>query len=225
MPAPLSIVIPALNSASDLPDTLASLIEGLDAGLVRDLIVSDGGSGDATVLMAGDVGAQVVTGLAGRGGQLQRGAAAAKGDWMLFLHADTHLPAGWAGVVSNHIENHQTAGYFRLKFRASGIAPMIVAGWANLRSRLGLPYGDQGLLISAALYRDKGGYADIALMEDVAMAGQLRGCLAGLPATVTTGADKYLGQGWFWRGAMNLWTLVRYLLGASPEKLARQYNR
>jgi len=225
MPAPLSIVIPTLNSANDLPDTLASLIEGLDAGLVRDLIVSDGGSGDATVLMAGDVGAHVVTGLAGRGGQLQRGAAAAKGDWMLFLHADTHLPAGWAGVVSNHIANHKTAGYFRLKFRASGIAPVIVAGWANLRSRLGLPYGDQGLLISAALYRDKGGYADIALMEDVAMARQLRGCLTRLPATATTGAEKYLGQGWFWRGALNLWTLARYALGVSPQKLARHYNR
>ena len=225
MPAPLSIIIPTLNSAADLPDTLASLIEGLDAGLVRELIVSDGGSGGATVLIARDVGAQVVIGPAGRGGQLQRGAGAAKGDWMLFLHADTHLPTGWAGVVANHIASRKTAGYFRLRFRASGSAPRVVAGWANLRSRFGLPYGDQGLLIPSALYHDKGGFADIALMEDVAIARQLRGCLDALPATVTTGADKYLRQGWFRRGARNFWTLARYLAGTSPEKLARQYDR
>ncbi|MBV1867866.1 MAG: TIGR04283 family arsenosugar biosynthesis glycosyltransferase [Marinosulfonomonas sp.] len=225
MPAPLSIVIPTLNSAADLPETLACLIEGLDAGLVRELIVSDGGSDDATVVIGGDVGAQVVVGPAGRGGQLQRGAAAAKGDWMLFLHADTHLPVGWAGVVTSHIAGRKTAGYFRLQFRAGGIAPKFVAGWANLRSRLGLPYGDQGLLISAQLYQDKGGYSDVALMEDVAMARRLRGCLDGLPATVLTSADKYLRQGWFRRGARNLWTLTRYLAGVSPDKLARAYNR
>jgi len=223
MPAPLSIVIPTLNSAADLPDTLATLIEGLDAGLVRELIVSDGGSGDATVLMAQDVGARLVSGPAGRGGQLRRGGKAAKGDWILFLHADTHLPAGWAGVVGDHVSGRQTAGYFRLRFRASGSAPRIVAGWANLRSRLGLPYGDQGLVISTTLYHDKGGFADIPLMEDVAMARQLRGNLTALPATVTTGADKYLRQGWFRRGARNFWTLARYLAGTSPEKLARPY--
>lgn len=224
MRAPLSIVIPTLNAAGDLPDTLVCLIEGLEAGLVRELIVSDGGSGDDTREIAEEIGAKLVAGVAGRGGQLNRGALAAKGDWLLFLHADTHLTAGWSQVVKDHIRRSRKAGYFRLRFRASGLAPVLVAGWANLRSRLGLPYGDQGLLIARQLYDEIGGYAEIPLMEDVAMARALRGQLTGLSGQAVTGATKFIRDGWFRRGAGNLWTLTRYWAGVAPEKLARHYN-
>ena len=102
----------------------------------------------------------------------------------------------------------------------------MVAAWANLRSRLfGLPYGDQGLLASRALYDQVGGFADIPLMEDVAMARALRGRMRGVRCRIETGAERYLAQGWVRRGARNLWTLVRYFGGVAPEKLVKGYQK
>lgn len=225
MRAPLSIIIPTLNTAPALALVLGALGEGLQAGLIREVIISDGGSKDATRDLAVEAGARFVSGAPGRGGQLRRGAAAAEGPWLLFLHADTLLAPGWSAAVLAHL-GQETAAYFRLGFQAEGGWPRFVAGWANVRSRaFGLPYGDQGLLISAALYRSVGGYADIPLMEDVAMARALKGQMTALPATALTSAERYLQGGWFWRGARNLWTLGRYLMGADPARLAVGYRR
>ena len=225
MRAQLSIVIPTLNSADELPETLAWLMEGIHEGLVRELIISDGGSTDASLQMADDVGAIVVRGASGRGGQLRRGADAAGGAWLLFLHADTHLPDDWTKMIAGHMQASEKAACFRLAFRARGFGPWFTAKWANLRTGMGLPYGDQALLISRALYDRVAGYPDIALMEDVAMAKALRGRIVTLPGTVTTGAGRYIKDGWFLRGARNLSILLRYKLGASPDDLARWYNR
>ncbi len=224
MRAPLSIIIPTLDAADELPQTLACLIEGLECGLVRELVVSDGGSTDATVQIAEAAGAVVVQGAKGRGGQLGRGADAAQGEWLLFLHADTHLSPGWADVANQHLEQSGRAAYFRLRFRADGFLPTLFAGWANFRSRLGLPYGDQGLLISRALFDQVGGYPDIALMEDVAIARALKGQLAMLGSQASTDARRYMKQGWFRRGSRNMWLLLRYRLGADPDDLARDYS-
>jgi len=224
MRAPISVVIPILNAQSSLPGCLAALMEGVEAGLIRELIVSDGGSTDAGPALAEASGAVLVTGAASRGGQLRRGCAAAAGDWLLVLHADSWLDAGWSDPVRAHLPGGQ-AGYFRLRFRARGAMPRLVAGWANLRARLfGLPYGDQGLLIPRALYDRAGGFADQPLMEDVAMARALRGQLARIDARIATGAERYLRDGWLRRGARNLGTLLRYLLGADPKTLLRRYN-
>lgn len=226
MRAPVSVVIPTLDAAPVLPACLLSLIEGLDTGLLRELIVSDGGSCDATIALAKEAGAWVLSGRTGRGGQLKRGGEAAQGDWLLFLHADTILAPGWSKTVADHIGSSDKAAYFQLRFRAAGSAPRLVARWANFRSRLfGLPYGDQGLLISRALYDQVGGFADQPLMEDVAMARSLRGRLIGLKSFAETGAEKYARAGWLRRGGRNLWTLARYLTGSSPDKLAEFYHR
>lgn len=118
------------------------------------------------------------------------------------------------------------AGYFCLRFDQQRIAARIVAGWANLRSRLfGLPYGDQGLLVSRVQYESVGGYPEIPLMEDVAMARALRGRLTRLRSDAVTSAAAYQAQGWWRRGARNLWTLARYFGGVSPERLAQGYRR
>ena len=224
MRAPLSIIIPTLDAEAGLPVTLRALVEGLEGGLIRELVVSDGGSTDASCEVADAAGAVVLRGPAGRGGQLRRGADVAQGAWLLFLHADTALAAGWASVVQAHIRGGQGAGYFRLAFDAQGFAPRWVAGWANVRARLfGLPYGDQGLLISRELYDAVGGFADMALMEDVAMARGLRGQLVGLPVEVVTSAARYQEAGWLRQGARNLWRLVRYLAGVDPARLGRRY--
>lgn len=225
MRAPLSIIIPVLNGEDELPYALASLMEGLEAGLLREVVVSDGGSSDGTCALAEESGAVVVSGAAGRGGQMARGADAAGGAWLLFLHADTVLSTGWADVVRAHMVADQRAGYFRLRFAAEGFWPWFVAGWANLRARLfGLPYGDQGLLISREMYEAVGGFKDMALMEDVAMARGLRGQLHGLPAEAVTSAARYQQAGWARQSARNLWRLVRYLAGADPERLRRGYG-
>ncbi len=224
MRAPLTVVIPTLNAEAALPISLVAVYEGVEAGLLRELIVVDGGSDDGTCSLAEEVGAEVLHAAPSRGGQLKAGGAAAKGAWLLFLHADTELASGWTDVVAAHMARHaDCAGYFRLGFDEGGAW---VARWANLRSRLfGLPYGDQGLLVSARLYREVGGFAEMPLMEDVALARALRGRLRGLDHLAVTSSAKYHAQGWVRRGARNLWTLLRYFCGVSPERLAESYRK
>ncbi|MBE0452303.1 MAG: TIGR04283 family arsenosugar biosynthesis glycosyltransferase [Roseovarius sp.] len=225
MRATLSVVIPTLNAGRGLPDCLAALFEGVREGLIREVIVSDGGSTDETCVMAEAAGAVIVTGAPSRGGQLRRGADVARGAWLMFVHADTILPEGWAEVARAQMVQGGAAA-FRLSFDARGLAPRFVAGWANLRSGLlGLPYGDQGLLISREDHDRAGGYADIPLMEDVALARALKGRIALLPLAVRTSAARFQREGWLRRGARNLWLLMRYLCGADPVRLAERYRR
>lgn len=225
MRAALSVIIPTLDAEQSLPGCFAALFEGLSAGLIREVVVSDGGSGDGTRALAEAAGAVIVEGAPSRGGQMRRGAQAATGAWLLFLHADTVLPEGWAEAARAQMARGGAAA-FRLSFEAGGLAPRLVAGWANLRSGLlGLPYGDQGLLISRAQYEAAGGFADIPLMEDVALARALGGRITLLPLNVRTSAVRFEREGWLRRGARNLWLLLRYLCGADPVRLAARYRR
>lgn len=229
MRAPISIIIPTLNAAPQMPDTLARVMEGLNAGVVRELVISDGGSSDDIEALASEVGAQFVCGSAGRGGQLARGAKAARGDWLLFLHADTWLPEGWSEAALKHIQDQDqdqdTALVFSLSFRDESVMARLTSAWANLRTRLfGLPYGDQALLVSRILYDDVGGHPDQPLMEDVAIAQALKSRIKLSPLCVQTDATRYQTHGWLSQGARNLWCLLRYLLGARPERLHRGYR-
>ncbi|SET49638.1 TIGR04283 family arsenosugar biosynthesis glycosyltransferase [Oceanicella actignis] len=225
MPAPISVVIPTLNAAAGLGPTLASLTEGLREGLIAELVIADGGSEDDIAWLAEEIGARLVAAPRGRGRQLAAGAQAARGAWLLFLHADTVLDPGWSAAARRHMRAHpDAAGWFRLRFDAPGAAARWTAGWANLRARLfGLPYGDQGLLVRAQVYRAAGGHPPVALMEDVALARRLR--MRPLDAGATTSAARYLRDGWLRRGWINLSTLALYLAGADPERLARRYER
>ena len=226
MPAPLSVVIPTLNAADFLPGTAEALMEGVSSGLVRELIFTDGGSTDETRQVAEELGAVWTEGPPGRGGQLLRGVDAASGDWLLLLHADTQLSPGWAEAAYRHMqESPDKAGWFRLRFRSQGMAPWNVAQGANLRSLLlGLPYGDQGLLVSHDLLQSVGGVPDIPLMEDVALARLLKGQLSGINAEARTSAERYERDGWMRRIIRNLGTLVRYRLGADPAALKTRYE-
>ncbi|WP_170475920.1 TIGR04283 family arsenosugar biosynthesis glycosyltransferase [Ruegeria arenilitoris] len=224
MTAPISIVIPTLNAGAELPATLQALFEGVQAGLIHELIISDGGSTDSTIELADQAGAVIVAGAASRGGQLRRGCDPAKGEWLLILHADTRLQEGWSEVVADHLPLGHPAT-FRLRFRATGFGPAWVAGWANLRSRLfALPYGDQGLLVRRQDYCAAGGFPDQPLMEDVALVRALPRVTV-LDADAVTNAERYIHHGWLRRGARNLWVLAQYFLGADTEQLAQKYRR
>lgn len=226
MAAQITVIVPTLNAEKTLSGCLEALMEGLTAGLIRELIVTDGGSSDITCKIADEAGAVVLSGPASRGGQLRRAGARAQGKWLLILHADTELEQGWSRVVSDYLEENSGPAYFRLGFRAHGVMPSWVAGWANVRSGVfGLPYGDQGLLVQRLHYEQAGGYPDQPLMEDVALIRALRPSLTGLPIRAITGAERYQRAGWLRRGARNIWTLGRYLIGTDPEQLAQAYRR
>ena len=223
----ISVVIPTLNPDGRLRASLDALTEGAGNGAVLEVILADGGSGAGIDRIAAEVGAVVVRSEPGRGRQLAQGCAAARAPWLLILHGDTRLPAGWTEDARRHMgADPDRAAAFRLRFDEPGLRARWVAGWANLRSVLfALPYGDQGLLISQQLYGQVGGYPAIALMEDVALARALgRRRIVLLESAATTSAERYRRDGWLRRGARNLTCLGLYFLGVSPDRLRRWYQ-
>ncbi|MGB1442145.1 MAG: TIGR04283 family arsenosugar biosynthesis glycosyltransferase [Paracoccaceae bacterium] len=219
----LSVVIPTLNAEQVLPSTLESLMEGVFAGVIGDLVIVDGGSSDATNTIAKEVGATFLEATPSRGGQIFAGVSACKCDWVLILHADSRLSQGWAELIPA-APDPERAYYFQLQFDAIGFAAWWVAKWANLRSKIfALPYGDQGILIHKSLLASVGGYPTASLMEDVILARKLGRRLTALPITITTSAEKYNAQGWLHRGFRNLALLFQFLLGATPEALYKKY--
>ena len=227
MPAPISIVIPAKDAANDLPGCLSALFAGVEAGLVREVIISAVPSNDTKMRgIADDAGAVWIEGSEGRGTQLKRGAEAARGDWLLFVHADTWLSSDWPEAARKHIRNApDKAGAFKLAFRSKSRRARIVEALTNWRARtFGLPYGDQGLLISRAFYDELGGFDSVPLMEDVIIARKIgKARFAELPAHAATSGEKQARDGWFARSLRNLWLLFRFSRGATPEQLAKAY--
>jgi rSAM/selenodomain-associated transferase 2 len=213
----LSVIIPALNAERLLPATLAA-IDG-----VAEVIVVDGGSGDGTAKVAVAAGARVVHAPRGRGRQMAAGITVASHPWLLLLHADTRLAPGWLNVVH---DDPARAGYFRFALdsddpRARRLERLV--GW---RCRvLGLPYGDQGLLIHRDLLAHVGGMQALPLMEDVALVRRLgRRRLVGLAADAVTSAARWERQGYMWRSARNLLCLSLWFAGVPPRLIQRIYG-
>lgn len=217
----LSVVIPTRNAAASLPATLAALGDA-----PREVIVADCGSGDGTAVIAAELGARVVPAPEGRGTQLAAGVAAAEMPWLLLLHADTVLAPGWANAVAAFAaapDAARVAGHFR--FRLDDDAPEArrlerAVAW---RCRwLGLPYGDQGLLIHRGLLTRLGGVPDVPIMEDVALVRRLgRARVREIAAEAVTSAEKYRREGYLRRSARHLGLLSLWFLGLPPRVLAR----
>ncbi len=220
----LSIVIPILNASQTLPGALAAL-----SGVDGEILVVDGGSTDASANMARDRGARVIVTPRGRGPQLRAGAEQARGDWLLFLPADTLLEEGWRKAVIDFCKdpaNRTKAATFRFALddpsrQARRLERMVA--W-RVR-RLGLPYGDQGLLIHRDLYRAVGGYKPLELMEDVDLARRIgRRRVVALPVTARTSAARWRREGWLRRSARNLLCLLLYFACVPPRLIKRVYG-
>lgn len=223
---PLSIVIPTSNAAETLPDTLAAL---RGSALPGEVIVADGGSTDASVALAREAGARVVLAQRGRGTQLAAGAAAASGNWLLFLHADCRLEPGWGTAVDAFLADPEAASraaYF--DFAVDDTAPAArrlerIVAW-RCRS-LALPYGDQGLLIARTLYDAVGGFAPLPLMEDVDLVRRLgRRRLVRIGARCFASAHRYRRDGYVRRPLRNLLCLGLYFAGVPPARIVRLYG-
>jgi len=197
--------------------------------LIREVLVVDGGSRDDTVALARRAGANVISGPRGRGPQLAAGAAACRGDWLLFLHADTRLAPGWSRYVAAFLREAaagDTAAVFRLAFDDTSVHARGLAHLANWRARrLGLPYGDQGLLLARAFYDRLGGFRPLPLMEDVDLVRRIgRARLVHLQAVAVTSAERYRRAGWWPRAARNLAVLALYFVGVPARLLKRLYG-
>jgi len=220
----LSVVIPTLNAAETLPGLIASV-----QGVADEVVVADGGSDDDTRNIARRDGAVVIHAERGRGAQLAAGARAAQGDWLLFLHADSGLGRGWEQAVATFISDplkQYMAGYFRLRFDDESRWARWLERLVRWRCRsLGLPYGDQGLLIHRSLYKRAGGFPGIPIMEDVALARAIgRRWLRPLDAHIVTSAARYRRDGWLRRPLRNLFCLSLYFLGVAPRRIAKIYG-
>ena len=225
MPAPISIIIPTFNSEPDLHETLGSLFEGIENNLIRELIISDGGSTDKTKLIADEVGAFVVEGSRSRGLQISKGIDKSKGDWILILHADTSLSSGWSVKLLEKIDKN-FAYHFKLKFKSKSPFARIVEYWTQIRSKfIGLPYGDQGCLIHRDLLDTLGEFPKIPIMEDVAFADSLKGKIKPLDILAHTSAEKYHNNGWLRQSIINFFILTQYRLGKSPNQLFKFYYK
>ncbi len=199
----------------------------IGAGPTAEIVVVDGGSTDDTVAVARAHGARVVAAPRGRGAQLAAGAAAARGPWLLFLHADTVLASGWAAPVTVFMAGDAArAGYFRFALDDAGAAARRLERVVAWRCRtLGLPYGDQGLLIARRLYDAIGGFRSLPLMEDVDLVRRLgRRRLVALDHPAITSAARYQRGGYAGRSARNLLCLGLYFLGLPPRALVRLYR-
>jgi len=221
----LSVIIPALDEGPRLAALLRDL---LPLGPAAEVIVVDGGSRDDTVAVARERGARVILSEGGRGPQLRAGAAIAAGDLYCFLHADLRLPPATVDRLSALIRDppgEAVAFRFCIDGRSAGYR--VIEWGTNLRSAwLGLPYGDQGLVVGRAAYEACGGYPPIPLMEDVALVRQLRASVGIrlLREPVLVSPRRWERDGAFRRTVRNWSLLARYLTGADPRVLAHSYR-
>ncbi|MFT5729920.1 MAG: rSAM/selenodomain-associated transferase 2 [Desulforhopalus sp.] len=219
----LSIIVPVLNEEQTLGRSLEHL-----AGQ-GEIIVVDGGSTDKTVEIAQSAGATVIFSPLGRAVQMNIGAKSSSGDNLFFLHADTFAPKGFKQLIGTTLDNPTVAmGAFALGFNSGEKKLKAIAKVANLRSRfLQLPYGDQGFFMARSRYTEIGGFPEIEIMEDFVFVRKMKrlGRIVHLPDPVCTSSRRWQNFGCIKTTVINQLIVGGYLLGVSPSRLARMYQR
>ena len=220
MDSRISVIIPALNEAGCLRDTLTALGHPENV----EILVVDGGSCDGTDDLAAAAGTRVLRSPAGRARQMNLGAAAATGDVFLFLHADTRLPCRFEQHVRAALRDPVViAGAFRLHIDAPERALRLIEWGTNLRARWRhMPYGDQAVFVRATTFRQLGGFQELPIMEDFEFVQRLRraGRIVIVPAEVSTSARRWRSLGPWRTTWTNQLIICGYLLGVSTERLA-----
>jgi rSAM/selenodomain-associated transferase 2 len=221
----VSVIIPAWRETDNLSRLLSSIED--EKGVEVIVTIPDGDKLSKETASRFDV--MVVSGSAGRGAQLAKGASTATGEIFIFCHADTELPTGWRESVINLLAGENiSCGVFRLRFDAPGRAYRVIEFVGNLRSALlGLPYGDQTLFTTRRAYYSAGGFKPMPLMEDVDMVRRLSrlGRVATHEDFVKTSARRYEKTGLLKGVAKNYLIIILYMLGVSPATLAKWYRR
>ena len=218
------MIIAALNEEQFIGQAVASAFE---SGALE-VILADGGSSDRTREIGSECGARVISCERMRSQQFNAAAAAATGNHLIFLHADTTLPAGAADAVHEALSGKAHFGGFQLRFAEPGIRLRLAEQLINLRSRITrCPWGDQAQFIDRATFLAVGGFRPIPLMEDYAMAVTMkrRGRTLILPMTVTTSGRRFQRKGSIATIVMNWRIIIAFRLGADPERLARMYRK
>lgn len=222
-PHAISVVIPALNEES----AIAGAVRSAHDSAVCEILLVDGGSTDRTRSLAQEAGARIIESARGRARQMNAGATAATGDILLFLHADTVLPCGFAKAVRGAFAGGAAWGRFDVQLDSGRRSLRLVSEMINLRSRFRrMATGDQAIFVSRAAFDAVGGYPEIPLMEDLELSRMLRRVYrsASLRARVTTSARRWEDNG-VWRTVLLMWTLrLAWSVGVDPARLARLYR-
>lgn len=220
----LSVIIPALNEEA----YIGASIESAKKLNPLEIIVVDGGSTDRTKEIAERAGAIVIDSPRGRGTQMNRGASVAKGDILLFLHADSIIVEDVD--IRDYVGNDYIGGFFKLKFNDSSISIRLVEIFANIRARLfSLPYGDQAIFVKKEVFNEMGGFREYPFLEDLEFVRRLKkyGPLRCLPKKVVVSARR-LKKGYplspIFVSLRNVLLALLFILGMSPSKLLRFYR-
>jgi rSAM/selenodomain-associated transferase 2/rSAM/selenodomain-associated transferase 1 len=225
IPPRISVIIPTLNEEQNLFRAL----EKVDEGFNIESIVVDGGSNDATTMIAQERNARVLACSSGRAAQQNVGAQKATGELLLFLHADTFLPDGWDWIIRETLADPAVAlGAFTFKVSEPMRGLKFIEDTANWRSKLGsLPYGDQGLFMRRERFDQAGGFPDMPIMEDYAFVRKVRrfGKIITAPQPALTSGRRWQQHGVLKVTVVNKLMILGYHLGVSPTKLASFYRR
>ncbi|HEX7190732.1 MAG TPA: TIGR04283 family arsenosugar biosynthesis glycosyltransferase [Thermoanaerobaculia bacterium] len=219
----VTVIIPTLDEEG----RVGAAIDSAFAAGAAEVIVADGGSGDATVTVARSHGARVVEGETMRSRQMNRAAAEAAHEALVFLHADTLLPEGGCARVVEALANGALFGGFLLRFTENALRLRFAAALINLRTCLTrCPWGDQAQFASRKAFLESGAFLEIPIMEDyeIAIRMKRRGRTVVLPQRVTTSGRRFLDRGLFRTSFTNWRIIIAWRLGADPEKLARIYR-
>ena len=226
----ISVIVPVLNEAANLPKVLATIQTHTNQAIVGiEVIVVDGGSQDNTVDIAQQTGAKVLCTHPGRAHQMNAGAEIATGEILVFVHGDTQLPPNYATLVQTALTQPKVvAGAFDLAIQGNHWGLRWVEWGVKWRSRFcQLPYGDQALFVPATRFHQLGGFPELPIMEDFVFVQRLRrlGKIAIAPACVITSGRRWQKLGIFKTTVLNQIIVLGYFAGIAPQRLAKWYRR